>query len=41
MQQLFQFDKLLKTARKNKKEKKTAESKTKPLSFLNRVAGMF
>ncbi|MEP7171333.1 MAG: hypothetical protein ABI855_18335, partial [Bacteroidota bacterium] len=41
MQQLFQFDKLLKTARKNKKEKKIAESKSKAVSFLNRVVGMF
>ncbi|MEP7169287.1 MAG: hypothetical protein ABI855_07940 [Bacteroidota bacterium] len=41
MQQLFQFDKLLKTSRKNKKEKKIAESKGKTVSFLNRVAGMF
>jgi hypothetical protein len=41
MQQLFQFDKLLKTARKKKKNEKTAEAKPAVLSFLNKVAAMF
>ncbi|HKR06590.1 MAG TPA: hypothetical protein VJY62_18290 [Bacteroidia bacterium] len=41
MQQLFQFDKLLKTARKKKKNSTTAETKPAVLSFLNKVAAMF
>src|SRR6185436_3149152 len=41
MQQLFQFDKLLKTARKKKKNSTTAEAKPAVFSFLNKVAGMF
>ena len=42
MQQLFQFDKLLKTARKKKKKnEKPAETKPAVLSFLNKVAAMF
>jgi len=41
MQQLFQFDKLLKTARKKKKNSTTAEAKPAVLSFLNKVTAMF
>jgi hypothetical protein len=38
MQTIFQFDKLLKTARKKKKNSTTAEAKPAVLSFLNKVA---
>jgi hypothetical protein len=41
MQQLFQFDKLLKAARKKKKNATTAEAKPAVFSFLNKVAAMF
>jgi hypothetical protein len=41
MQALFRFDKLLKTARKKKKNSTTAETKPAVLSFLNEVAAMF
>ena len=41
MQQLFQFDKLLKASRKKKKTSTSADTKPAVFSFLNKVAAMF